>query len=48
MRVFVDTSYYIARVMPGDQWLKAAVKAVRPWMKRLGIVRHSERPDSTF
>ena len=32
MRVFVDTSYYIARVMPKDQWHKAAVKAVRPGM----------------
>ncbi len=32
MRVFVDTAYYIARVMPRDQWHKAAVKAVRPGM----------------
>jgi uncharacterized protein len=32
MRVFTDTSYYIARVMPMDQWHKAAVKAVRPGM----------------
>jgi uncharacterized protein len=32
MRLFVDTAYYIARVMPRDQWHKAAVKAVRPGM----------------
>ena len=32
MRVFVDTGYYVARVMPKDQWHKAAVKAVRPGM----------------
>jgi predicted nucleic acid-binding protein len=32
MRVFVDTAYYIARVMPRDQWHKTAVKAARPGM----------------
>src|SRR5215472_11169874 len=32
MRVFVDTGYYIARVMPRDQWHKVAQKAVRPGM----------------
>lgn len=32
MRVFTDTSYYIARIMPKDQWHKAAVQAVRPGM----------------
>jgi uncharacterized protein len=30
VRVFVDTSYYIARVIIRDQWHKAALKAVRP------------------
>ena len=32
MRVFVDTSYYLARALPKDQWHKAAVRAVRPGM----------------
>jgi predicted nucleic acid-binding protein len=32
VRVFVDTNYYIARVMPRDQWHRAAVKAVRSGM----------------
>jgi predicted nucleic acid-binding protein len=30
MNAFVDTSYYIARVMPRDQWHAKAVRAVRP------------------
>ena len=30
MRVFVDTAYFIARIMPRDQWHKAAAKAPRP------------------
>jgi predicted nucleic acid-binding protein len=28
----VDTSYYVARIMPRDQWHKAAVKAVKSGM----------------
>ena len=32
MRVFVDTSYYVARVQPRDQWRAAAGKAVKPDM----------------
>ncbi|MGO4880201.1 MAG: type II toxin-antitoxin system VapC family toxin [Bryobacteraceae bacterium] len=32
MNAFVDTSFYIARVMPRDQWHAKAVKAVRPGM----------------
>lgn len=30
--MFVDTGYYIARLMPRDQWRAAALKAVRPGM----------------
>jgi Predicted nucleic acid-binding protein, contains PIN domain len=32
VRVFVDTSYYVARIMPRDQRHGAAVKAVRTGM----------------
>ena len=32
MKVFVDTSYYVARVMPRDQWHRAAMGAVQPGM----------------
>lgn len=32
MTVFVDTSYYIARVMPRDQRHEKALRAVRPGM----------------
>jgi predicted nucleic acid-binding protein len=32
MRIFVDTSYYIARMMPGDEWHRAAIRAVKPGM----------------
>jgi len=32
MRVFVDTSYYVARIMPRDQWHGAALEAVQPEM----------------
>ena len=28
----MDTSYYVARIMPRDQWHKAAVRAVRSGM----------------
>ena len=30
MRVFVDSSYYIAWLIPRDQWFRAAVRASRP------------------
>lgn len=30
MRVFLDTSYYIAILNPRDQWHKKAVKALKP------------------
>ena len=30
MTAFVDTSFYIARVMPRDQWHEKAMRAVRP------------------
>jgi len=30
MTAFVDTSFYIARVMPRDQWHEKALRAVRP------------------
>jgi len=30
MNAFVDTSFYIARVMPRDQWHGKALRAVRP------------------
>ena len=32
MRIFVDTSYYIARMMPRDQWHRASIRAVKPGM----------------
>ena len=32
MRIFIDTGYYIARIMPHDQWRQAARQAVRPGM----------------
>ena len=32
MRMFVDTSYYIARIVQNDQWHNVAVKAVRQGM----------------
>lgn len=32
MKIFVDTSYYVARVMPRDQWHRAAMSAVQPGM----------------
>lgn len=32
MRVFVDTSYFIARALTRDQWHEAAVAAVEPGM----------------
>jgi len=32
VRVFVDTSYYVARMMPRDQWHRASIKAVKPGM----------------
>ncbi|MGC9946687.1 MAG: hypothetical protein ABSF64_10005 [Bryobacteraceae bacterium] len=30
MTAFVDTSFYIARIMPGDRWHEKALRAVRP------------------
>jgi predicted nucleic acid-binding protein len=30
MTAFVDTSFYIARIMPRDQWHEKAMRAVRP------------------
>jgi predicted nucleic acid-binding protein len=30
MTAFVDTSFYIARIMPHDQWHEKAVRAARP------------------
>jgi len=30
MTAFVDTSYYIARIMPRDQWHEKALRAGRP------------------
>jgi predicted nucleic acid-binding protein len=30
MTAFVDTSFYIARIMPRDQWHEKASRAVRP------------------
>ena len=30
MTAFVDTSFYIARIMPRDQWHEKALRAVRP------------------
>jgi predicted nucleic acid-binding protein len=30
MTAFVDTSFYIARVMPRDQWHDKALRVVRP------------------
>jgi predicted nucleic acid-binding protein len=32
MRIFVDTSYYIARAMPRDQWHAASIRVVKPGM----------------
>jgi predicted nucleic acid-binding protein len=32
VRIFVDTSYYIARMMPRDQWHRASTRAVKPGM----------------
>jgi predicted nucleic acid-binding protein len=32
MRVFVDTSYYVARMLPRDQWHRKACEAVRQEM----------------
>jgi predicted nucleic acid-binding protein len=32
VRVFVDTSYYVARIMPRDQWHGAALEAVQTGM----------------
>ena len=32
MRIFVDTSYYIARMMLRDQWHRASIKAVKSGM----------------
>ena len=32
MTAFVDTSFYIARIMPRDQWHDKALRAVRPGM----------------
>jgi len=29
---FVDTSFYVARIMPRDQWHEKALRAVRPGM----------------
>ncbi|MEP6962086.1 MAG: PIN domain-containing protein [Acidobacteriota bacterium] len=33
MKVFVDSGYYLARMMPHDQWHRAALRAVAPGMK---------------
>lgn len=30
MRIFVDTSYYVARMMPRDQWHCTSIRAVKP------------------
>ena len=32
MKVYVDTGFYVARIMPRDQWHAEAVKAVHPGM----------------
>ncbi len=32
MRIFVDTSYYVARIMPKDQWHRTSIRAVKPGM----------------
>jgi hypothetical protein len=32
VRIFVDTSYYIARMMPREQWHRASIRAVKPGM----------------
>ena len=32
MRIFVDTSYYVARMMPRDQWHRTSIRAVKPGM----------------
>jgi predicted nucleic acid-binding protein len=33
LNVFVDSGYYLARLMPHDQWHSAALRAVRPGMR---------------
>ena len=33
MTVFVDTSFYVALIMPRDQWHARAVRAMRPSMR---------------
>ena len=33
MNVFVDTSYYIARTIPHDQWRDVARQAIRPGVR---------------
>jgi len=33
MNAFVDTSFYIARIMPRDQWHEKALRAPRPGIK---------------
>ena len=35
MRVFVDTSYYVARLQPRDQWHRRSLEALRPGMSFL-------------
>jgi uncharacterized protein len=32
VRIFVDTSYYVARMMPRDQWHRTSIRAVKPGM----------------
>lgn len=32
MRIFVDTSYFVARALPRDQWHAVATNAVKPGM----------------
>jgi hypothetical protein len=32
VRIFVDTSYYVARIMPKDRWHQASIRAVKPGM----------------
>jgi uncharacterized protein len=32
VRVFIDTSYYVARMLPKDQWHRASIRAVKPGM----------------
>ncbi len=33
MNVFVDSGYYLARLIPHDQWHRAALRAVAPGMR---------------